>query len=68
MEQTKLNQCERISKLEILSKATDYCQYLTKKGESVNKELDSERSQNKRLKNILREIKLEIVKTIGISV
>jgi len=61
-----LAKTERVSKLEILAVATDYCQTLTEKGGKLKDRVEKARKENADMKNRLNKLRLEISRTVSI--
>jgi len=61
-----LAKTERVSKLEILAVATEYCQSLTEKGGKLKDRVDRARQENSDLKSRLDQLRHEISRTVSI--
>lgn len=61
-----LAKTERVSKLEILAVATDYCQNLTEKGGKLKDRVEKARKENADMKKRLNKLRMEISRTVSI--
>jgi len=61
-----LAKTERVSKLEILAVATEYCQSLTEKGGKLKDRVDRARQENADLASQLNKLRHEISRTVSI--